>query len=100
MVLTGLWTGRHSYKVLDPASGRSETVVIMGTDEEMDDPVNTDELAHWARERVAAGWASEQPKPELTKHQQHDLGAVLKDITASKRRRREVGHGRYWEVGT
>ena len=99
MVLTGLWTGRHSYKVLDPESGRSETVVIMGTDEEMDDPVNTDELAHWARERVAAGWATHQPKPELTKDQQHELGEALTTITASKRRRREVGHGRWWAGG-
>ena len=96
MVLTGFWTGRHSYKVLDPVSGKSETVVIMGTDEEMDDPVNTEELAHWARERVAAGWAAHQPKPELTKDQQHELGEALTTITASKRRRREIGHAKYW----
>ena len=77
MVLTGLWTGRHSYKVFDAVSGRCETLVIMGTGKEMAGPVNTDEVAHWARERVRGGWAAEQPEPDLTREQQHEQGAVL-----------------------
>lgn len=35
-------------------------------------------------------------KNKLTKLQQHDLGGTLLEIRASKQRKREVGHGKWW----
>lgn len=40
-----------------------------------------------------AGKATHQPMP---KAQQHEFGPHLRAIETSKRRFREVGHGRYW----
>jgi len=62
------------------------------------EPNEIAEIEHFARERVESGWkkAEAERKPVLTRVQQHDLGAVLMDIKASNRRRRQTLHGRYW----
>jgi len=96
MVLIGIWVGSNHYQVTDDATGKSEVVTILGADDEMNDPVFMQEQTHRAREWVADSWAKAQPKPPLTKDQQHELGEALTDITTSKRHRRETGHGRYY----
>ena len=95
MVLTGLWVSKYRYKVMDVESGQSEITIIMGSDDEMDDPVLMQELQHKQRERVEEGWEKEKPTPH-TPDQRRDLGQILKQIGESRDYYRENLHSRYW----
>ncbi|MAH49874.1 hypothetical protein CMI37_28905 [Candidatus Pacearchaeota archaeon] len=95
MVLTGLWVSKYGYQVTDSDSGKSETAFIMGTDDEMVDPVYIQELEHLARESVVRGWKREKPVPH-TPEQRRDLGGSLQDISSSLAYRKENNHARWW----
>ena len=95
-MITGVWAGPYNYRVTDTETGKSEDETIMGTEDEMSDPVNMQELAHYARERVVVGWRKEKPVPH-TPEQRRDLGQILKDISASRKYKAENEHSRYWK---
>lgn len=99
MVLTGIWLTDNEYQVTEPATGRKEVVMIPTHDMAgrlVYDKVELQELEHFARERVEAGWKKHEPKPALTKRQEKDLGGVLLQIRDSRRHKAESLHGRYW----
>jgi hypothetical protein len=93
MALTGIWLGKNEYLVSD--GGRSESIFIMGTADEMADPVNLQELEHFARERVVEGWQKEEPKPH-TRDQRQQLAGTLEEINKAHRYWAENNHSRYW----
>ncbi len=93
--LAGLWESSTHYRVIDPASGRSEIVSIMGTADEMRDPVFVQELEHKARETVERAWKKERAK-RMTEQQRKDLGQILPEVHASHTHYAESLHGRYW----
>lgn len=94
--MNGLWVGNHTYHVTDPLTGESENVIILATPDEMADPIYMQEQTHLAREWVARDRKKRQPKPPSTRNQRRELGTALASITASKHRRRETGHGRWF----
>jgi hypothetical protein len=96
VAVTGLWVGPNAYRVTRLDTGQTVTHFLAATSEEMQDPVFLDEIGHKFREGSARDWGLEVPKPPMTRDQQHELGEALMTITASKRRRREVGHSRWW----
>tara|TARA_Y100000310_G_scaffold258860_1_gene267403 strand:- start:11193 stop:11489 length:297 start_codon:yes stop_codon:yes gene_type:complete len=95
MVLTGLWVGKHEYQVTDTVSGKSDYRLIVGTNDEMADPVYMAEMAHFAQESIVRGWKKEKPVPH-TPAQRKELGSILKEIGASRDYGRENNHPRYW----
>ena len=95
-MITGLWADKHRYLVRDTKTGKSECIGIWGTKDEMEDPVNCQELAHMARESVEKGWRKEEPTPH-TPRQRKDLGQILLEASASKKYKAENQHSRYWK---
>lgn len=97
VAVTGLWTGRNGYRVTRSDTGQSVTHFIAGTKDEMQDQVWLGEWGHKLRETTASEWGLLPVKAAATRDQQHDFGAVLKEITASNRRRSaQLGHGRWY----
>jgi hypothetical protein len=96
--LVGMWDDQTRYRVIDPETGRSEVVSIMGTAEEMCDSVFIKELEHWARETVTKDWKRQDEKAKgfMNPQQRKDMGATMKEIHSSLEHRKESLHGRYW----
>lgn len=94
--VTGLWLGQNAYKVTRLNTGQTVTHFFAGSREEMKDLVLLDEVAFKLREATAAEWGVLPEKVMPSRQEQHAFGTILKEITASKRHRRETGHGRYW----
>ena len=94
--LVGIWDDQTRYMVIDRETGRSEVESIMGTAEEMSDPVFLQEVEHKAQESVARDWGL--PKPtRMTPAQRKDLGGTMREITASREHQKYSLHGRYWD---
>ena len=96
MTMIGCWLSNTQYQVSDTESGHKEVVTIMGTVDEMKDPILMDELAHFARERVAVGLGRQPEKRAQTPTQKKDIGRTLAQIKKSHDYMREHLHGRYW----
>ena len=94
--LVGMWDDQTRYRVIDPVSGRSEVVTIMGTEEELKDPRFLEEIEHYAQESVAKGWKKVRDEPHMNDQQVKELPHILRDIKSSKRYKRENLHGRWW----
>lgn len=95
--LSGIWLDDMRYQVSDTRSGKSEVVVIPTRDnlgEAVYDKSELEELEHFAKERVLAGWKDERPPTPLTRKEQKDLGASLMDIRSFHAKKRETGNGR------
>ena len=95
-MIINVWVGKYKYRVTDTETGKSEDVTIMGTEDEMSDPVFMQELTHMAEASVERGWRKEKPVPH-TPEQRRDLGQILKDISASRKYKAENEHSRYWK---
>jgi hypothetical protein len=94
--LVGIWGSQTQYRVIDTEQDRSEVVSIMGTADEMRDPVYIQELEHKARESVARDWGLPKPK-RMTPAQRKDLGGTMREITASRNHEKYSLHGKYWD---
>jgi len=94
--LVGMWDDQTRYRVIDPESGRSEVVTILGTDDEMKDPMFLEEIEHYARESVLKGWNKVREKPHMNEAQVKELPHILREIKASHRYWAENLHTRWW----
>ncbi len=98
-MVTGVWLDEMQYRMTDSETGKTDVATIVTRDiagREVYDGHELQELAHFARDQFAKRLKFHVEKPPLTKQQKKDLGGVLLDITASKRRRAVSLHGRYW----
>jgi predicted esterase len=95
MALTGLWVSKYGYQVTDASSGKTETIYIMGAEDEMADPVHLQELEHFAQESVVRSWKREKPMPH-TIEQRKDLGEALRGVHDSHKLWADTLHGRYY----
>jgi len=95
MSLQGMWVGPDHYRVYEVETGREENFLIPRTD--LLENTERDELVHALNEKAEVAFRTPE-KPKLTKDQQHDLGATLKEIRISKTRSAAVGHSKYWPV--
>jgi len=89
----GLWVSPDVFRLTHRITGRSIELVI--PDSKKEEPKVLDELIQWQTEKSMAELRAGLPPP-LNRDQQHDLGATLMEIRASKRHRRESLHGRWW----
>jgi hypothetical protein len=94
--LAGLWISQTQYQVMDPDTGKAEVVSIMGTADEMRDPIFMQECEHKARESVARDWGKPKPK-RMTTGQRKDLGGTMREITQSREHQKYSLHGLYWD---
>lgn len=92
-MLTHYWAGGSHLKIIDMETGRDQDVMIPGAGD----------LEEHEREDIVLAMLEEaesdfkKPEPsDMTKGQQHDLGGQLMDIKASRLRRRDSLHGRWW----
>ena len=92
----GFWVDKTRYRVVEVATGKDYVWSILGTPEEMRDPVFLQEITQWARESQARAWKKAQPKVPHTVEQRKELGHIMKDIKSSHDYARENLHGRYW----
>lgn len=98
----GLWESATHYRVTDSVTLRSEVITIMGTDDQMTDPVFLKEIEQYARERIVRGWKQtdernrQENRRPLTVTERKDLGQIMKQIKSSHDHARESLHGRYW----
>lgn len=96
MALVRLWQDGTSLKVIDPSDGMEQLIIIPGCADL--DPHEREEIVLWQVERAEQEFAQRRanPKPQMTKREQHDLGDALAEIKASKTFYRENLHERYW----
>jgi hypothetical protein len=89
-----LWKNRDTLVLRDVVSGMTQTIVLpcshLWAEAELEENIVAAEESFLDTVRDA------QPGHKLTKTEQHDLGAVLKQISASKKARRLTGHGKYF----
>ena len=98
--VNGFWASTTQYKMVDSITGTVcgcyvPELGLKDPRERMEFPEAEDwilEMHEWFEKRLTEA----RPKVPLPKKDQHDLGKTLKEIKASKQRRLEVGHGRYW----
>ena len=55
-----------------------------------------DDLVDWGKEQFLAYLDGRPTRKVMPRSQQHEFGPHLRSIEESKRRFRQVGHGRYW----
>ena len=98
MALQGIWIRRDLYRVINTASGESLDHFIAATEAEYNDPGTMQELACFAEEEAMKHLKVKVKTPALAlqKSFRMDLGRTLMEIKESKRRRKVVGHGRWW----
>lgn len=98
MTLQGIWIRRDLYRVINTTNGEMLDHFIAATEEEYRDPGTMQELACFATEESYKHLKVKNEKPALAlqKSFRLDLGRTLMEIKESKRRRKIVGHGRWW----
>jgi hypothetical protein len=89
-----MWVTPDHYRVYEIETGREENFLIPRTD--LLENTERNELIHALNEKAEVAFKT-LPLPPLTKHQQNDLGATLKEIRVSKTRQTAVGHSKWWE---
>jgi len=95
--IVGVWVSPIQYRM---TNARTATVRMLFLPQApMMGPAEIEDLVGEGEEMFRdylAGKANHQAMP---KAQQHEFGPHLRAIEASKRRARQVGHGRYWLGG-
>lgn len=99
MSLQLLWRTFNSFNFVDPVDGLASQVRILpGLEQNIYDPNELEELLLWqesqAEKEIKA--KREDARQPMTKQQQHELGALLKENKATNVYKAENNHGRYW----
>ena len=91
------WKDKWTFTVRNPKNGRTQDVTIPGADKL--DPQRLENLVNWQTETTLAELKGPDTRIAAQPHTRefrHELGQQLREISESKRKRKETGHGKYW----
>ena len=95
--VTGIWVTPIQYRMTDTRTHTTKMALIPGADDPtLYDAEELHEAVMYAEERFIEVLRDKPNWQQMPRETQHELGPHLKEIETSKRRRKEVGHGRYW----
>lgn len=92
--IVGFWVAPNQYRMYDPRTNIKWMVLVPGA--ELLDGAEVEDVVAEANEEFAEYVKTQPAHQAMPLDQQHELAPHLREIAASKRRAREVGHGRYW----
>jgi len=95
--ITGVWVSPIQYRM---TNARTSTVRMLFLPQApMMEQAEIADLVGEGEEMFRDYLASKATHQAMPKSQQHEFGPHLRAIETSKRRARQVGHGRYWLGG-
>ena len=94
MAIVGFWATPVQYRMYD-ARTRSTQMAFLPQAAYLS-PVEIEDMLGMARERFQEELTERGDHQTMPRSQQHEFGPHLRQIEASKRRFKQVGHGRYW----